>query len=250
MHLRQRDLTPKNGQVARSSQSESIGLGIRLLSNGAWGFASTDRLTREGVAACGGPSRFHSEASALAKRSEVVLAPEKAYVDSWQRPLPQRSLRNPLETQLALLLAADAEMRRVKGVTLDRNGHAIPQDRFPGSRQHWLAHSPAQSDLWCGICRHFVSGEEKFKTFLSQCFLGPACSPGLRTRDSLDLMRTSNRRRRSRRAAFRIAMPGEVGTLILGASQLGLQIHESIGHPIELDRVLGQEANFRRHKLF
>ena len=38
--------------------------------------------------------------------------------------------------------------------------------------------------------------------------------------------------------------PEKAGTLILGGSQLGLQIHESIGHPIELDRVLGQEANF------
>ncbi len=50
MHLRQRDLTTKNGQVGTLSQSESIGLGIRVLANGAWGFASTDRLTREDVA--------------------------------------------------------------------------------------------------------------------------------------------------------------------------------------------------------
>src|ERR1700731_206875 len=54
MHLRQRDLTTKNGQVGTLAQSESIGLGIRVLAGGAWGFASTDRLTREGVSACAG----------------------------------------------------------------------------------------------------------------------------------------------------------------------------------------------------
>ncbi len=44
MHLRQRDLTTKNGQVGTLAQSESIGIGIRVLASGAWGFASTDRM--------------------------------------------------------------------------------------------------------------------------------------------------------------------------------------------------------------
>src|SRR6266852_811746 len=77
MHLRQRDLTTKNGQVGTLSQSESIGLGIRVLANGAWGFASTDRLTREDVATCAAQAVSIAKASALAKRSEVVMATEK-----------------------------------------------------------------------------------------------------------------------------------------------------------------------------
>src|SRR5260370_35521499 len=80
MHLRQRDLTTKNGTVGTLSQSESIGLGIRVLVNGAWGFASTDRLTREGVAACPAQAVSIARARGLAKRSEVCLAPEKFYV--------------------------------------------------------------------------------------------------------------------------------------------------------------------------
>src|SRR6266852_4453454 len=73
MHLRQRDLTTKNGHVGTLAQSESIGLGVRVLANGAWGFASTDRLTREGVAACAAQAVSIAKASALAKRSAVVL---------------------------------------------------------------------------------------------------------------------------------------------------------------------------------
>src|SRR5438309_11207423 len=118
MHLRQRDLTTKNGQVGTLSQSESIGLGIRVLADGAWGFASTDRLTREGVAACAAQAVSIAKASSLAKRSEVVRPPEQAYVDSGQSPFRKDPFEIPLETQLALLLAADAEMRRVEGVTL------------------------------------------------------------------------------------------------------------------------------------
>ena len=118
MHLRQRDLTTKNGRVGTLAESESIGIGIRVLANGAWGFASTDRLTREGVASCAARAVSIAKASALAKRAEVVLAPEGAYVDSWQNPFRKDPFQIPLESQLALLLATDEEMRRVKGVTL------------------------------------------------------------------------------------------------------------------------------------
>src|SRR5437899_10368325 len=81
MHLRQRDLTTKNGQVGTLSQSESIGLGIRVLADGAWGFASTDRMTREGVDACAVQADYIAKASALAKRGVLVLATEQGCVD-------------------------------------------------------------------------------------------------------------------------------------------------------------------------
>src|SRR5260370_38760652 len=74
MHLRQRDLTTKNGQVGTLSQSESIGPGIRVLANGAWGFASPDRLTRDGVAACSAQAVSIAKTCALARRTEFVMA--------------------------------------------------------------------------------------------------------------------------------------------------------------------------------
>ena len=118
MHLRQRDLTTKNGEVGTLAQSESIGLGISVLANGAWGFASTDRLTREGVAACAAQAVLIAKASALAKTHNVVLVAEEAHVDTWQSPFIKDPFRIPVERQIDLLLAADKEMRRVKGVTL------------------------------------------------------------------------------------------------------------------------------------
>src|SRR5256712_13742306 len=111
MHFRQRDLTTKNGQVGTLSQSESIGLGIRVLANGAWGFASTDRLTRDGVAACAAQAVSIAKASALAKRSEVLMAAEKAYVDSWLSPLPKDPYDIPITTHPDLHLDASAELR-------------------------------------------------------------------------------------------------------------------------------------------
>src|SRR4030088_2604611 len=86
MHLRQRDLTTKNGQVGTLGQSESIGMGVRALANGAWGFASTDRLTRDGVSPRPTQAVSIAKASALAKRGDVMMVDEAPYVDSWQSP--------------------------------------------------------------------------------------------------------------------------------------------------------------------
>src|SRR6266851_6782642 len=112
MDIRQRDLSTKNGEVGTLSESESVGIGIRVIASGAWGFASTDRLTREGVQSCAAQAVSIARASALAKRHDVVMAPEQAHVDTWQSPFIKDPFQIPLERQLDLLLAADQEMRR------------------------------------------------------------------------------------------------------------------------------------------
>ncbi len=245
MHLRQRDLTTKNGQVGTLSQSESIGLGIRVLANGAWGFASTDRLTRDGVAACSAQAVSIAKASALAKRSEVVMAPEKAYVDSWQSPFRKDPFEIPLETQLALLLAADAEMRRVKGVTLTETDMQFRKiDSWfassIGSRIH-----QGKVISGCGIAATSFQGEEIQKRSYPNSFGGQHALQGYELVESLDLLKNAPLIAEEAAALHSAAQcPEKIGTLVLGGAQLGLQIHESIGHPIELDRVLGQEANF------
>src|SRR5437016_9925203 len=245
MHLRQRDLTTKNGQVGTLSQSESIGLGIRVLANGAWGFASTDRLTREGVAACAAQAVSIAKASALAKRSEVVLAPEEAYVDSWQSPFRKDPFEIPLETQLALLLAADAEMRRVKGVTLTETDMQFRKiDSWfastIGSRIH-----QRKVISGCGIGATSFKGEEIQKRSYPNSFGGQHALRGYELVEEMELIRNAPRIGEEAVALHSAGQcPQTNGTLILGGSQLGLQIHESVGHPIELDRVLGEEANF------
>jgi len=118
MDIRLRDISTKNGEVGTLAESESLGIGIRVIAGGAWGFASTDRLTREGVQACAAEAVAIAKASALAKREDVKLAPENAYVDAWQNPFLKDPFKIPVEQQIDLLLRADKAMRAVKGVTL------------------------------------------------------------------------------------------------------------------------------------
>ena len=118
MDIRHRDISTKNGEVGTLAEAESLGIGIRVIAGGAWGFSSTDRLTSEGVQACAAEAVAIAKASALAKRENVSLAPEKTHVDTWQNPFLKDPFRIPVEQQIDLLLAADKEMRRVKGVTV------------------------------------------------------------------------------------------------------------------------------------
>src|SRR5262252_1618896 len=245
LHIRQRDLTTKNGVVGTLAQSESIGIGIRVLANGAWGFASTDRLTREGVAGCAAQAVSIAKASALAKRSNVVLAPEKAYVDSWQSPFRKDPFEIPLETQLALLLAADGEMRKVKGVTLTETNMQFRKidswfESSIGSRIH-----QRKVISGCGIAATSFQGGEIQKRSYPNSFGGQHALEGYELVDSLELVKHAPVVGQEAAVLHTAApCPERFGTLILAGNQLGLQIHESVGHPIELDRVLGQEANF------
>jgi TldD protein len=243
--LRLRNLSTKNGQVGTLSESESLGIGVRALANGCWGFASTDRLTREGVDTCAARAVAIARASALAKRHDVVMAPEQAYVDTWQNPFIKDPFAIPIDRQLELLLAADREMSRVKGVSVAEASMEFRRIEqwyasTIGSRIHQV-----KMISGAGIVAMSFAGDEIMKRSYPASFGGQHQLGGYELIESLDLVRHAARVAEEAVALHKAApCPEGERTIILESSQLGLQIHESIGHPIELDRVLGMEANF------
>jgi len=245
MHLRQRDLTTKNGLVGTLGQNESIGLGIRAVANGAWGFAATDQLTREGVSACAAQAVAMARSSALAKKENVQLAPEGTYVDSWVGPCQKDPFEIPLESQLDLLLAVDAAMRKVKGVTLSETDMQFRKiDTWFASSDGSKIHQ-RRVISGCGIVATAFQEDGIQKRSYPNSFGGQHVLGGYELIESMELLRHAARVGEEAVALHSAEQcPERNGTLILCGSQLGLQIHESIGHPIELDRVLGQEANF------
>jgi len=245
MDVRQRDISTKNGEVGTLMESETLGIGIRVVASGAWGFASTDRLTREGVQACAAEAVAIAKASALAKREDVALAPEQTYVDTWQNPFLKDPFHIPVERQIDLLLAADKEMRRVKGVTLAEGAMSFRRidQLFVSSTGSSIHQLKMQSGA--GIVATSFSDGEIQKRSYPNSFGGQHTLEGYELIESIDLVGNAQRTGEEAVALHSAAQcPERTSTIILGASQLSLQIHESIGHPIELDRVLGQEANF------
>src|SRR5580704_17776844 len=245
MDIRQRELGTKNGEVGTLVESETLGIGIRVIASGAWGFASTDRLTREGVQACAAEAVAIAKASALAKRENVALAPEKAYVDTWQNPFLKDPFRIPVERQIDMLIAADKQMLAVKGVTLAEGSMSFKRiDQLFVSSIGSVIHQ-VKMHAGGGIIATSFAGSEIQKRSYPNSFGGQHSLQGYELIESFDLV--GNARRMGEEAVglhSAAHCPEGTSTIVLGGSQLGLQIHESIGHPIEIDRVLGQEANF------
>ena len=245
MDIRQRDISTKNGAIGTVAESESLGIGVRVIASGAWGFAATDRLTREGVQACAAEAVSIAKASALAKTHNVVLAPEQAYEDTWQSPFIKDPFRIPVERQIDLLLAADKEMRKVKGVTLAEGSMSFRRiEQFFASSIGSAIHQVKMLS-GAGIVATSFAGKEIQKRSYPNSFGGQHMESGYELVESLDLAGNAGRVGEESVALHSAAQcPEGTSTIILESAQLGLQIHESVGHPIELDRVLGQEANF------
>jgi TldD protein len=245
MDVRLREITTKNGEVGTLLESESLGIGIRVIASGAWGFASTDRLTREGVQACAAQAVNIAKASALAKRKDIALAAEEVYVDTWQNPFVKDPFRIPVERQIDLLLRADKEMLEVKGVTLAEGSMMFRKidQLFVSTSGSVLRQMKMQSGA--GIVATSFANSEIQKRSYPNSFGGQHSLQGYELIESFDLVGNARRIGEEAVALHSAAQcPEGRNTIILGGSQLGLQIHESVGHPIELDRVLGQEANF------
>src|ERR1700733_11266567 len=245
MDIRLRDLSTKNGQVGTLAESESYGIGIRVIAQGSWGFASTDRLTREGIDVCAAQAVSIAKASALAKTHNVEMVPVAAYQDTWQNPFVKDPFQIPIERQLDLLLAADHEMTRVKGVTVAETSMTFRRiEQFFASSIGSAIHQ-IKMQSGAGIAATAFAGNEIQKRSYPNSFGGQHQLAGYELVESLDLVGNALRVAVEAVALHSAAQsPEGVKTLILDSSQLGLQIHESIGHPIELDRVLGMEANF------
>jgi TldD protein len=245
MDVRLRDISTKNGQVGTLAESESLGLGIRVLADGAWGFASTDRLTREGVQACAARAVAIAKASAIAKRGDVVMVPEQAYVDTWQNSFTKDPFRIPVERQIALLLEADREMRKVPGVTLAEGAMSFRRIEQVFVSSIGSAIHQVKVSSGAGITATSFSGKEIQKRSYPNSFGGQHMLRGYELVEEMNLAAHAQCIAEEAVALHQAAQcPEGVRTLILAGDQLGLQIHESIGHPIELDRVLGMEANY------
>ena len=223
MDVRHRDLSTKNGEVGTVAESVSCGIGIRVIANGAWGFAATDRLTRASIQACAAQAVAIAKASALTKRADVVMAPEQAYVDSWQSPFLKDPFEIPIESQLDLLLAADAEMRRVKGVTLAETGMSFRKldvwfASSIGSRIHQRKVSSG-----CGIVATSFRDNEIQKRSYPSSFGGQHALQGYELVESLEIVRHAPRVAEEAVALHGAAQcPESTGTIILDGSQLGL----------------------------
>lgn len=243
--IRERSVATKNGRAGHVSSSDSRGIGIRVLSGGCWGFAATDDLTRPGLEKAAALALDIAEAGKLAHQDDVVLVPEEKHEAVWVSPFQIDPFSTSVDQNLALLLAIDRELRRHPGINLAEAGLSFERRRqvFVSTLGSVIDQTRYTTGAGFSALSH-RDGEIQRRSYPNS-FGGQYQLKGYELVDELHMIDHA-----SRIAEETVALhsadqcPEGEFDLILDSSQLGLQIHESVGHPIELDRVLGSEANY------
>lgn len=240
------NLTVKNGEPETISYSQVRGFGIRVIVDGAWGFAGSVDVTREEIKRCVEKAVSIAKASAMLKKREVVLAKEKVYCEKYATSFKKDPFKVPLEEKLKVLVEASRFLKEFSPLVNVSYAH------YRGYRENKLFMSSEGAEInqqvtWCGggISAIAVKGSEVQVRSYPSAFRGDFATCGYEFFEALALMDHLQTVGKELLQLFEAEKcPSGEMDLILRGDQLALQIHESCGHPTELDRVLGTEADY------
>src|SRR4051794_36240986 len=243
MHQRSEYVGTRNGQIDDLHRDEDEGLGVRVRVGGAWGFAATRDTSKVGAEAA------LARALAIARAQPSVeaspLAPEPPARGQHQGGEGTDPFEVPLERKLERLLEADAALGADPRLNL-RQVHfgAYARDTIFASTEGALFDQRV-IETGGGIAATAIEGDEVQVRSFPGSHRGDTMQAGYEHFDSMPLVAEAPRVAEEAIALLSAdACPSTTATLILDGEQLALQIHESVGHAVELDRVLGGEASY------
>jgi len=238
-------INTRNGEIVANDNVDSFGFGVRVLVDGAWGFAASAKVEKKEIERTTLLAVRIAKASASLKTKGVRLAPEPACDDRWQTPCVIDPFEVPLEKKLDLMLRIDGILRKDKRISV-----AACSMNFRKKHQ-WLATSEGafinQLLIRSGVgyAATAVKGAEAQVRSYPASFRGQFMSMGYEMVEGMPLVENAARTREEAIALLTAPQcPSGKTNLLLEGHQMALQIHESTGHPTELDRVIGMEANF------
>jgi TldD protein len=243
--FRQNFVVTREQQIINVVDTDTLGAGVRALVDGCWGFAATRDLTRAAVTAAAREAVAIAKANRVARDRAVELAPTQAYPNaSWKSAYTTDPFEVPLEAKVDLLLKANAEAMKVDKVRFVNSVlFFVKQERqFASTEGSVIDQTFIRS--WPLFTATAVAPD--FSDFQNR--QGSEAAPmGRGWEYVLQCDLATNAKRWAEEAAQKLsATPVEVGKydLVLAPSNMWLTIHESIGHPTELDRAMGYEANY------
>ncbi|MGH2369355.1 MAG: TldD/PmbA family protein [Chloroflexota bacterium] len=242
---RHEGITVKNGRVEAVSLSHTSGFGVRVLLDGSWGFASSADLSAAKAEQIAAFAVAIARASARVKARAVRLAPAPVARDTYRTPLQQDPFDVAVDAKIALLLAADERMRRVAKIGVAESSITAFRETktFANSEGSYVEQEITETG--CGIEATAVAEGEVQRRSYPNSVGRHTATAGWEFVEQYDLV--GNAERVASEAAQLLTAPtcpGGVRTIILDPTQVALQVHESCGHPTELDRVFGTEASY------
>src|SRR5580698_2356699 len=249
----------REDKVLNTVDTESYGMGIRVIADGCWGFSATDQLDTDGIARAAGLAVAIAKENARLQSEPVQLAPQKGYGEvSWKTPIEKNGFEVPIKEKAGLLLAVNAAAMKGGASWVNSALFLVNEQKYFAStdgsyidqdiHRIWPTFTVTKTDDKTG----------KFETRDSLSaplgigyeYLQPDENKKIKTvttlyRDRYDMIEDA--RLAAEQATAKLSAKSvEAGKydLVLDPTNLWLTIHESCGHPTELDRVLGYEANF------
>ena len=239
---RAQNIFTREQRVTSVSDAEDRGFGVRVIAAGTWGFAASNLLSEAEVA------RVAKEAVAIAKtnaklqREPIQLSAERSVKDLWRTPIERDPFEIPLAQKVETLLDINALALAVSGVSYCSASMLFVREQklFASSEQTVVEQTLYRS--YPSFTVTAVDPQKGFQTISS--YLGPQ-GMGYECVERYDWKEAATQAGQD--AVEKLSAPSVTPgkrDLILHPSHLWLTIHESIGHPTELDRALGMEANY------
>ena len=251
----------REDKVQNVVNTESFGVGIRVIAEGTWGFASTNDVTEDGIKKATSQAVAIAKANSKIQKEPVQLAPVEAYGEvSWKTPIKKDFKEIPVSQKVELLLDANSAAMNNGANFVNSSLFMVNEQKYFAStdgsyidqdiHRIWPTFDVTAIDRTAGkfksrsaLSAPMGMGYEYLDGLESEKLVGPA---GLKLyRNSYDIIEdaTLAAKQAKEMLTAESVQPGKYD-LVLEPNHLGLTIHESVGHPLELDRVLGYEANY------
>jgi TldD protein len=256
-------VTSRETKIQNITSTESYGVGIRVLAAGAWGFAASSEVTPDTVVRTAREAIAVAKANAKLQVEPVQLAPEKGYGEvSWRSPIEKNAFEVPIKEKSDLLLTAASAALKGGARYIQGNLYLVEEQKYFAStdgsyidqdiHRIWPFFVATAVDSASGTFEERQSlgapvgrGWEYLSASPAGKLSGPPETGVMLYGDSYDMVEDAGQAGRHAREKLkaRSVVAGKYD-LVLEPGHLWLTIHESVGHPLELDRVLGYEANY------
>ncbi|HEX9744617.1 MAG TPA: TldD/PmbA family protein [bacterium] len=234
----------RNKKVESVSRNTDSGVGIRVIADGAWGFAGCASMEEKDIVDAAERAYEIAKASAITKKENVKLGDVEIYQDTYETPIEKDPFDVSIGDKVQLLIKCSDilhahEKVKSSNCTID----AVHTDkRFISTEGADIAQHIVETGA--GIDVTAMDGEEVQTRTYPSTFRGDWATRGWEFIEEMKLL--DNCERLKDEVVMLLSAdecPTEKRDIIIGGSQLGLQVHESNGHPIELDRVMGTEIS-------
>lgn len=241
-NFRSQNISTRESTVQNINDSENFGFAVRVIVNGAWGFAASSTFNETEVLKISQLACEIAKANKLIQKNRVELVPIPSYVDSWSTPIKKNPFEVSIDDKLKLLLGINEKAKSFGADYCESNFRAVHEWKYFASSEG----SYIKQDLYRVYPTFEVTVVDKSTgKFETREGLTVPIGKGYEYLEEFDFMGEAEKAVEEAKMKHKaLSIEPSKKDIILDPTHLWLTIHESCGHPTELDRALGYEANY------